>query len=60
MINKRKNCKYKWTHSKHNGSIAYLLRGEALYPTANSLGYGGTGEVSKEGVERMVEDLRKQ
>ena len=60
MKNKKKRCKYKWTHSEHNGYIAYIPRGEALYPTANSLGYGGTGEVSKEGVERMVEDLRKQ
>lgn len=31
-----------------------------MYPTANSLGYGGLGEVSKEGVERMVKDLDKQ
>ena len=31
-----------------------------MYPTANSLGYGGTGQVSQEGLDRMVDDLQKQ
>ena len=34
--------------------------GEQMYPTANNIGYGGEGKVSKEGVDRMVADLEKQ
>ena len=30
-----------------------------MYPTANNIGYGGEGKVSKEGVDRMVADLEK-
>lgn len=34
--------------------------GADFYPGVNSLGYGGSGKVSKDGVERMVADLEKQ
>ena len=37
-----------------------VCRGEDFYPTANSLGYGGVGEVSEAGLDRMVTDLHKQ
>lgn len=34
--------------------------GADFYPGVNSLSYGGSGKVSKDGVERMVADLEKQ
>lgn len=40
--------------------IFLIIRGDEMYPTANSLGYGGLGEVSKEGMDRMLKDLDRQ
>ena len=35
-------------------------RGADFYPGVNSLVHGGSGKVSKAGIEHMTEDLEKQ
>lgn len=37
-----------------------VRRGADFYPGVNSLAHGGTGKVSKAGIERMTQDLEKQ
>lgn len=44
----------------HCSGLCFLCRGADFYPGVDSLCYGGSGKVSKEGVEKMVADLEKQ
>ena len=72
MKRKSWNCKYNqfpssamllvcmYLYLQIESFIFLIIRGDEMYPTANSLGYGGLGEVSKEGMDRMLKDLDRQ
>ena len=43
-----------------NTLLITFFRGEAMYPSADDVTYGGQGKVPEAAVDRMVADLEKQ